>query len=140
MSERICQYNIDLVADYAKETIKKLSEIMGIEFDLKKYKEAVKEVDDWNDPKGLCIFRDNNNPDRFIFLDAATPGYIYGLTARCEQKESKKIKERLIYEFNMIQQNEEGNEYSFIDDLEDEYNSEKDSFTEALKRCGIQKL
>lgn len=140
MDGGICQYTINLVADYAGETLKKLAVMMNIDFDIGKYKDTVKEIDYWNDPKGLCIFRDTNHPDRFIFLDAANPGYIFGLTVRCEKKEGKMIKAYLINEFNRIQQNEGGKENSFIYDLENEYNREKDSYKKALKRCGIQSI
>ncbi len=75
MSENKIQYQIDIPDEDAMEIFESLAKLLKIDFDSQKLNDALR-VEEWDDSKGLCIFRDKSNADRFIMLDAASRGYI----------------------------------------------------------------
>lgn len=136
MSKNKIQYQIDIPDEDAIEIFESLAKLLKIDFDSHKLNDALI-VEEWDDPKGLCIFRDKNDPDRFIMLDAATPGYIVTLIVRCDVEESALIKSKIINMVNSLYESQGLDEEDFLIDLDNKYKTPEDGYEDALKRCGL---
>ncbi len=139
MSENYVQYQVDIPDEDAGEIFGSLAKALNIEFDSQRFEEAIK-VEVWGDPKGICIFRDKNNSNRFIMLDAATSGYIDTLIVRCIEEESESIKAYIIDTINKLYEDQGLDEEDFLQDLDNKYKTPEDGYEDALKRCGLMNI
>jgi len=133
MSSDIYQYETTLPCEMCEEVVVELTEIMGIEFDSKKYKDAVEYQAEENRINTICVFHDPQKEDRFVMCVADY--YFYTVVVRCTYQEHDKVKRYLLDRTNKAYE-----DYEFDDrfkDLINTYNTERDSYQQFLKLYNV---
>lgn len=116
------------------EIITKLSERMNIKIDTDKMRRTIM-VKDRRTPDAVCIFRDNNDANRFIMLDCTAPCEIFNLIVRCSISESDNIKKIIIDVLESVKSYP--SKYLNIYNFRNEYGIPNNDYDKALKRSGL---
>lgn len=136
MSKRLYQYEAMIPEDYSKFAVEKMTKIMKVEFDINKYNRAIRN-EEYTSPECICVFRDQNNDERFVMLDTNGPNFVYDIVIRCTEEEHEFIKKSLLETVNYIRK-----EYGYqpISDMINKYDEPDNKYSEALKRCGVDRM
>jgi len=133
MSSDIYQYETALPGEICEEVVVELTEIMGIEFDSKKYKDAIEYQEDMISINNICVFHDQQKKERFIMC--VTNDHFFRIVVRCTYQEHDKVKRYLLDRTNKAYE-----DYEFDDrfkDLKNTYNTERDSYQQFLKLYNV---
>ncbi len=129
MDNDIFQYSTALPCEMCEEVVIELTEMMGIEFDRKKYDDAINyDGNDSRDVNNICILRDPNNKDRFIICVAND--IYYHIIVRCSKEEHEVVKNYLLDKTNNRDEDTQENKF---EDLINTYNTEDDAYKELLE-------
>lgn len=116
------------------EILTKLSDKMNIKIDIDKIWHTMR-VEDRRTPDAICIFRDNNDANKFIMLDCTAPCEIFNLIVRCNISESDNIKKIIIDVLESVKSYP--SKYLNIYNFRNEYGIPNNDYDKALKRSGL---
>jgi len=126
MDNKIYQYGGALPPEMCDDVIVEVTCMMGIEFDKKKYYDAM------HSSNGVAVFRDPNNKDRFALI-AAIDTY-HTVIVRCTEEEHEKVKNYLLKQINMSDEYTQENPFK---DLKNEYNTERNGYKRLLEWLNV---
>lgn len=137
------QYRCEMIDDLYENILVKGCDILKIEYNKNKFWEfwecLINQVDVPSDPRTVCIFKDTNNPDRFVLLDVPPPNFQFASFAiQCAFEENEYVKQTIdTYLTEVMEPYFTPNHNTNLPDV---YGTSRDLYINVLKRLDLKTI